>query len=136
MRRVNVVYALILNEDTQKVLMVHNIGASWTLPGGAVEDGETLEQALIREVKEETGLEVQVGEVVSINEKFFEQKGEHVLFVTFFVNVIEGEIFIQYEDEISEIKWVDRKTANELMPYYPGGVEGLLKSAAPYIFQI
>jgi 8-oxo-dGTP diphosphatase len=38
----------------------------WTVPGGAVELGETMRQAAAREVKEECGIEVEVGEVVGI----------------------------------------------------------------------
>jgi 8-oxo-dGTP diphosphatase len=50
--------------------------------------------------------------------------------------VISDTIGIIDDLEISEIQWVDLKTANELMPYYPEGVEGLLSSSAPYNFQI
>jgi len=49
--------AAILNDD--KILMVcHQTSPRtyWTFPGGAVETGETFEQAAVREVKEETGL--------------------------------------------------------------------------------
>lgn len=42
MLRVDVAYALIYKDD-RKTLMVNNKGGSWSLPGGAVEQGETLE---------------------------------------------------------------------------------------------
>lgn len=84
MRRVDVVYTLLLNEDETKILMVKNHSRNaWTLPGGAVEQGETLETAAIREAKEETGLDVEIGGVVAVNEGLFTELGQHVVFVTF-----------------------------------------------------
>jgi len=83
MIRVDVVYALIYKEKENKILMVHNKGSGWSLPGGAVEEGETLEQAVIREVKEETNLTIEAGEIVAVNEAMFKERGHHALFITF-----------------------------------------------------
>ncbi|WP_077303328.1 NUDIX hydrolase [Virgibacillus pantothenticus] len=135
MIRVDVAYALIYDQDKKKILMVNNRGGGWSLPGGAVERGETLEQAVIREVKEETSLTIETGEVIAVNEAIFEEKGHHALFITFKARAIEGEITITDKDEISDIEWVDIQRANELMPYHPNGVDSLLKASSPYTFQ-
>jgi 8-oxo-dGTP diphosphatase len=136
MKRVNVVYCLIYNKENQQVLMVHNIDSdSWTMPGGAVEEGETLEQAAIREVQEETGLIVKISNIVAINECFFKEDKEQVLFVTFRAEIIGGKISIQTPHEISEITWVELSMADKLMPYHKCGISKLLGNSATYCFQ-
>lgn len=135
MERVDVAYALIYLEDEKKILMVNNVGSGWSLPGGAVEPGETLEQAVVREAKEETGLVIEAVNIAAINERFREDNGVHAVFFTFNTKIAGGDIAINDANEISEIKWVDFQTANALMPFHPEGVEFLLLSSAPYHFQ-
>lgn len=136
MKRVDVAYAFIFNEIKRKVLMVKNKGSGWSLPGGAVEKGETFGQAATRECKEETNLTIEVESIVAVNEAIFEDKGHHALFITYKAKVVEGGLEILHRDEIEEIKWIDTDTANKLMPYHSGGVESLLKSSSPYTFQV
>jgi ADP-ribose pyrophosphatase YjhB (NUDIX family) len=56
--------------DGDRVLLVKRanepLKGEWSLPGGAVEIGETLAGALVREAREETGLDVEVGPVVDV----------------------------------------------------------------------
>jgi mutator protein MutT len=59
--------------DGSRVLLVKRgqppLQGEWSLPGGAVELGETLASALVREVREETGIDVRVGPVVEVFER-------------------------------------------------------------------
>ena len=50
---------LLLNQDA-------DAGRSWSLPGGKLEDGETLAEALVREMKEETGLDIVPGRLLYV----------------------------------------------------------------------
>ena len=68
-------YALIRRDETVLLVRISERGAhagSWTLPGGGLDHGESPRQAVVREVREECGLECAVGEVVDVHDLHFD----------------------------------------------------------------
>ncbi|MGP4072877.1 NUDIX hydrolase [Piscibacillus sp. B03] len=139
MKRVDVVYVLLFDENNENVLMVKNKGIKesyYTLPGGAVEQGQTLKEAAIREVKEETGLDVKVDGIFTVSEAFFKQKGHHAIFFTFFGEIVGGEINILYPEEIEEVIWMEKDLAEDSL-HNPEELKGVINNnpSTPYIFR-
>jgi 8-oxo-dGTP pyrophosphatase MutT (NUDIX family) len=66
----NSVYGLIVHEDQLLVVRTHSTGL-WAFPGGGIELGEPITEALAREVREETGICVKMGELARVEEDFF-----------------------------------------------------------------
>ncbi|MCB9798110.1 NUDIX domain-containing protein [Candidatus Nomurabacteria bacterium] len=82
------VFAIILDDQERVLWCLRNDMELWNLPGGALEGGETPQEGVIREVHEETGLEV---EVVQLTGVYTNTQHDNISF-TFLCKVIGGEI--------------------------------------------
>jgi ADP-ribose pyrophosphatase YjhB (NUDIX family) len=77
----------ILRQNGLLLTQKHPNTDTLALPGGAVEIGEKISDALVREFKEETGLIVKPGKLISITEDFFTHKGEDAHGILIFYEV-------------------------------------------------
>lgn len=80
----------------------------WSVPGGLVELGETVEQAVVREVREECGLDVEVDKLIDIVDSMtFDKNGRlkyHFIILDFFVKIKGGKL--RPGDDAKEALWV------------------------------
>ena len=80
----------------------------WSIPGGLVELGERAEQTVIREVREETNLEVENPELIDVVDSItFDEGGRikyHFVIIDYFVKLKGGTV--KAADDAAELKWV------------------------------
>jgi len=76
----------------------------WSVPGGRVEAGEPVAGAVVREVAEETGLEVVVDDLLGWVERF--DDGEHFVILDFAVTVLDPDVRLRAGDDAAEAAWV------------------------------
>lgn len=110
--------ALILNRD--RILMAQRgkepLKGWWSLPGGLVETGESLEAAVRREVREETGLEIRPAGVVEIFERIMRDSSGapeyHYVLIDYLCRVSGGEL--QAGDDVCAVEWTRRRDLPQL----------------------
>lgn len=99
--------------DGNQVLLVRRarapLAAFWSFPGGVVEVGERLEDAATREVQEETGLEVEIGEAIERAEVIRRDDDgrieRHYVIIVFSGRHVSGEP--RPGDDADAVRWVD-----------------------------
>lgn len=77
----------------------------WEFPGGSVEWGETLAEALRREMREEYGIEIVVGELLDVVDHILEDEGQHWVSPTYLCSLAAGEPVIREPGKCTEIGW-------------------------------
>lgn len=77
----------------------------WEFPGGSVEFGETLAEALRREMREEYGIEIQLGELLDVVDHILPDEHQHWVSPTFICRVTAGEPHILEPEKCAEIGW-------------------------------
>ncbi len=89
----------VLIEDNRILLVEQRVSdtRSWSLPGGTLEMGETLEACVVREVEEETGLTVRVDGLLYLGDRI--EDGQHVVHITFAVERVGGRLQVGAEPE-------------------------------------
>ena len=77
----------------------------WEFPGGSVEFGERLIDALKREMREEYGVEIAVGELLDVVDHILPAEGQHWVSPTFICHIISGVPDIRDPGKCTEIGW-------------------------------
>lgn len=110
--------AVVVNGDRAIVVRraTEPLRGEWSIPGGMLELGEKLREGVAREVLEETGLEVEVGEVLDVVDSIFpDAQGRtqyHFVLVDFLCRAAGGEL--RASSDVSEAQWVTAQEAGNL----------------------
>jgi 8-oxo-dGTP pyrophosphatase MutT (NUDIX family) len=98
-----------------EVLVIHRPRyGDWTLPKGKLEEGESVEDAALREVSEETGIRAEIER--RIGETSYRDRHRRPKRVTYFaMHPVSGEFMPN--DEVDEVRWVTTGEARDLLSY-------------------
>ena len=111
MKTIRVVAAIIkaVNEKGENIIFATQRGygefkGGWEFPGGKIEDGENPEDALKREIMEELGIEIKVGDMIDTIE--YDYPNFHLSMDCFFAEIVSGDLVLK---EHEDAKWLTKE---------------------------
>ena len=111
MKTIRVVAAVIRKDD--KIFATQRgygeLKGGWEFPGGKIEEGETPQEALKREIEEELDTEILVGELIDTIE--YDYPNFHLSMDCFWCEILEGKLVLK---EHEAARWLDRKTMDDV----------------------
>ena len=123
MKTIRVVAAVIkaFNENGSPIIFATQRGygdfkGGWEFPGGKIEEGETPQEALVREIREELETEIRVGELIDTIE--YNYPTFHLSMDCFWAEIVSGELILK---EHEAAKWLKKNELN-LVEWLPADI--------------
>ena len=103
--------AALVTNDEGKILLVNSPWRGWEYPGGLIEPGETFQEALHREIREESGVEVEITGFIGICKNV----ERNIVNIDFTCRYVSGELTTS--EESTEVIWATPEEAMELITF-------------------
>ncbi len=118
---VRVRVAGILREEDRLLLISHKKDGNvyWLLPGGGVNFGETVEEALKREFREELNILIKTGEVAYISDSIDPSCSRHIINICFFCSYVSGEYCLGQDKRLHGYGFFSEKEVADIRLYPP-----------------
>lgn len=101
----------LVTNDKGEILLIKSPSRGWEYPGGMVEPGETFQDALLREIKEEAGIHVEIIGFIGLCKNVVKD----VVNIDFACKAVGGQLMTS--DESSEVIWVNREDALSMVTF-------------------